>query len=463
MKFKDWNRGHQASNRSHRVINPFERLPTEIIQYIAYLLPSDADIAHFSSCCRTLAERILPGQSAIWRARFQDRYDPPRNRNSFEIKVEYQIREIVLAQKISFKHGEKDEQNLWLTVIQDMLLESSRLCGEKDMSASKSFTRIRQVVFDSGFLSIPVNGYEQRKHERPSDLFCGVQLCLTGLALDPEMSVSCLRTGYDIGTVYSYQPGDNQTPNLSPPLSIDPGVRKITQIRNFWLRHLLNPNEASFYTSYMKLLPHLRPKPSTNLTRHYTAPAENWLGYYSCIHPYPETLDAPEMRQTCGDLSAHLTQVDCMSLTLHANRDPLNWPPAFQALIPFLADERSRVYFRGVQTNHNSDDGEMYLVRGFVEPLQDVYGGFPGWKRICFAIYAANRDFLPILEGGSGQGQHGTGMFPNEAWPPIDMEVEFTCIHGYEGRLLPGGSMILGQWVDMRNTTGKGPFIFWDV
>lgn len=150
-----------------------------------------------------------------------------------------------------------------------------------------------------------------------------------------------------------------------------------------------------------------------------------------------------------------------MALVLTPDTDPLNWPPVFREFIPLLSDESDRLYFRGVQRNHNHDDSEMNLVRGFVESIKNSQG-FPGGQRVCFAIYEANRQVLP-LENVGAQGSDDVILFPQETWPPMDVEASFHCIHGYEGRLLPGNRIMIGQWVDMLNFTGKGPFIFWDI
>lgn len=119
---------------------------------------------------------ILPAESTVWRSRFRDLYDTPRDRSSLELKHEYKIRAIVLSQKISFSHGEHDGQTLWLKVMQNMLLESLSLPSENKQSTSKTFDHIRRVLFESDFLNRPVSGYSKTELPPPSDLFCAVQL-----------------------------------------------------------------------------------------------------------------------------------------------------------------------------------------------------------------------------------------------------------------------------------------------
>lgn len=155
-----------------------------------------------------------------------------------------------------------------------------------------------------------------------------------------------------------------------------------------------------------------------------------------------------------------LTEIQ--SLILKPDNDPLNWPPVFQELIP-LGDGADRLYFRGIQRYHNSDDQEINFVRGFMGPSQTAEGGFTAWQRICFVIYEADREILPLLADDGSPSDGEVDWLPNETWPPVDLGLDFVCIHGYEARLLPGGRIMLGQWVDMLDTTGRGPFIFWNI
>ncbi|EBA27395.1 conserved hypothetical protein [Aspergillus fumigatus Af293] len=415
-----WEMSRQKTDpraRSHNA-SPLLLLPTEILQYIAYLLPSDVDIVNLVSCCVHLARAILPAHSSIWRERFKDLYGTPQRRSSSELKLEYQIRSIVLSQKINFRYGQKQEQTLWLEVLRDMLLEAYESAPTDEHTASKLLEQIHKTLHNSEFLNRPVSGYGDTNTDAPSELFYAVQLCLTHLVLDPSMAVYCLRNDYDIGAVYSFQV------DISEPLvnveKLDLG--KILHIRNFWLRHLLNPNEATFCSSYTLL--HQRP----NATR------------------------------SLGDSR-------CCSLRIKLDPDPSNWPTLFDSIIPILGSRTSCSYFRGIETQHGSDDDSTYLVRGFTEVIPKAHGGFPYWRRICFAIYDADREQLPLIpndDGTSGKGKDDLWL-PEEAWPPYDLEVEFNWVHGYEGVILPSGTIMIGRWIDMVEPTARGPFIFWNV
>jgi hypothetical protein len=156
------------------------------------------------------------------------------------------------------------------------------------------------------------------------------------------------------------------------------------------------------------------------------------------------------------------------SLHLVVDTDPLNWPAIFDRIIPILSVESSRMYFRGIQRFHQVMDSPSYLVRGFMEPVPSPQGGIPGWTRICFAIYDANRDFLKLASSdGDDENGDDKALSPDEDWPPIDLRMDFHWIFGYEGVMLPGGRMILGQWLDMARADeeqcSRGPFIFWDM
>ncbi|QRD86105.1 sugar and other transporter-domain-containing protein [Aspergillus flavus] len=361
-------------------------------------------------------ENLLPGESSVWRYRFMKLYDTPPGRSSSELKIEYQTRSIVLSQKISFRFGQKEEQLLWLTVMQGILLEALTVTEIDGVVYSKTFERIREALQLSApdILNRPLSGYGNTKPDRPSDLFCGLQLCLTGLALDPKMSVRCLRTDYDIADVYSYQ-----TEITRPFIDIKKlELPTILHIRNFWVRHLLSPNEATYCTSYAKLPVDQRPR-------------------------------------------TMLTLVNSQFFQIRSDLNTLNWPPEFNRIIPMVGPESHRLYFRGLQKL--GDD--LYPVRGFTEPIRGSQGGFPGWQRICFAIYAADREQLPLLLeiGESEPSDVEAACLLSELWPPGELETDFLWIQGYEGVILPGGKIMLGQWVDMIDTTERGPFIFWNL
>ncbi|RAL05699.1 MFS myo-inositol transporter [Aspergillus ibericus CBS 121593] len=423
----------------------------DIIQYIAYLLPHDVDIANLAQCCSSLAAKTLPAQASVWRRRFKDLYDVPQHYPSKEIKIRYQIRAIVLSKSISFCHGQKEKQTFWLEVMRDMILESNK------QSPSKNFERIRCLLFNSSFLSRPVSGYGLKDAGRPSDLFCAIQLCLTELALDPVMSVHCLRTDYDIGAVYTYGVESGIPVVHSNKLNLE----KILHIRNFWIRHLLNPAEATFCASYSSLPFYHRPRPWGE-----AAPLEAsspWLGYYSCIHPYPGLLKDLENRQTCADLDTHWTQVGFMSLQTKPDPSRLNWPPLFETIIPVNPLNSQRSYFRGIQKSSGSVDEAPCLVRGFCEPISIAQGGFPGWCRICFVIYErdpADIPPAPACDVTEPEADDYAWLF-QEGWPPSDLVTEFYWIRGYEGVILPGGRIMIGSWIDMIDTADRGPFIFW--
>lgn len=138
----------------------------------------------------------------------------------------------------------------------------------------------------------------------------------------------------------------------------------------------------------------------------------------------------------------------------------MNWPRIFQNVIPLLGEDSTRSYFRGYQSS--SVDESVNLVRGFVEAVKSPQGGFPGWRRVCFALYETHtgqidpqgEDYMEVFVNKSR-------LFPREPWPPFDLETDFLWIHGYEGLVLPGGQIMVGQWVDMVDTRARGPFIFW--
>lgn len=134
------------------------------------------------------------------------------------------------------------------------------------------------------------------------------------------------------------------------------------------------------------------------------------------------------------------------------------------------ADCPRRVFFRGLLRNYNSTESSAFdLVRGFLEPIADPQGGIPGWTRICFVSYDANRDVLGtfVEEGDEQTAEQNGSTFPDEDWPPADFEWSFHSIYGFEGVILPGDRIMLGQWLDIQEEgaldCSRGPLICWDA
>jgi len=106
--------------------------------------------------------------STIWRTRFAHIYDVPKDKSSGELKLEYQTRAIVLPRKIDFKQEQSEQQQLWLEVIQTMLTEALTISLPLGRT-SKTLERLRETMMKVEFL-------KHSKREKPSELFCAVQL-----------------------------------------------------------------------------------------------------------------------------------------------------------------------------------------------------------------------------------------------------------------------------------------------
>ncbi|KAJ5179675.1 hypothetical protein N7492_002885 [Penicillium capsulatum] len=401
------------------------KLPNETI---ASCLPTDLDMLNLALSCNNLYKRILDRKSTIWRSYFGDKYEIPDGRDSGDLMVEYQIRTIVLAQKIDFTE-DSHQQRLWLDVIQTMLIESLTL-PPRSGRASKTFKQIREAVERVDFLSQP-----QRRHS--SDIFCAIQLCLTALVLDKLATGCCLRFEYDIAAVYSYD-ADISGPFIDHD-ALD--LSSLLHMRNFWQRHILDAHEGTFYFSFAQLRRDLKPilnsHPEIEDLRGFQT---TWMGYYSCIHPLPRTSEQLQNRQTCADLDSHWDQVEIMTLTFQTKADEF-WPEDCNNMIPRYEGPGMKRYFNGIQSVHKSNNNVENPLFGFMEPIAVPYGGFPGWKRICFAICEQPKaDQLGILAAGPSP------------WA-----------HGYEAVIVPGGRAMIGRWVDLRDPSGRGPFIFWAV
>ncbi|CAI7641800.1 unnamed protein product [Penicillium glandicola] len=407
------------------------KLPNEA--RIACFLPTDRDVLHLSQSCKEMWNKVFESESAIWRDRFGKHYDTAPGRTSRELKIEYQIRAIVLASPIQFKEEENDRQSLWMEVMQTMLEEALKLPIAPGAS-SKTLQRIRETLESVDFLS------EFQKEETSSQLFYALQLCLTSFALDPTVTEPCRRTDYDIRQVYSCAEKVGRAfvdhDNLD--------LAKLLNLRNFWQRHFLNVSELTYQESFSGLPTEMKPKVQKDNPTKIFKLSPSWLGYYSCMHPLSDLYKMNE-RQTCADFETHGDSIDIMTLELKPSFEHF-WPEECNMIIP-LASGRDikRTYFDGKQRAYGGPYEAGNHVFGFTEEIVVPHGGFEGWTRVCFTIVEADEDdedddkvFSLVMEG--------------EGW-----------IHGYEAIIVPGGCIMLGRWVDMKEPDAKGPFIFWDV
>ncbi|KAJ5323026.1 hypothetical protein N7452_011315 [Penicillium brevicompactum] len=474
-------RGQQISAGGHSILE----LPNEVLHEVAIALPTDKDLIQMSLSCKELMARILAPESGVWRGRFQGRYNVPAKKANNELMFEYITRAIVLKAKIDFKEEEDDRQRLWMRVLRTMLQESLTLPFHSLLP--KTLKCIGDVLQKTNFLAEPL------KPGKRSELFYALQLCLSALSLDSAITQPCRRTDYDMEHIYSIEKGtlgdgfmedesedfnasetssqssgaetdeSEETPedDFGSPDSSDSSLESTDIITNqptsepqpfidhktldlalllefhsFWQRHLLSYSEHTFYESFQALPDELKPQVRKEDPSKASLLSTFWMGYYSCIHPFPFSLDDLEHRQTCG---THEDEVEAMTLELTPHPD-LFWPSACNKAVPLAKGVKTvRVAFEGKQGMHGPcpDENDVF---GFTEEIEVAYGGIQGWKRICFAICErVDNEPADLSEGTDG-------------W-----------VHVYEAVIIPGGRTMLGRWMDLKEPSAKGPFIFWDV
>ncbi|KAJ5787397.1 hypothetical protein N7457_002387 [Penicillium paradoxum] len=405
-------------------------LPNELLQQIACDLPTDRDVLSLSQSCKEMWGKVFEAESAVWRDRFSKHYDLPAGKPSKQLKIEYQIRAIVLDPQISFGGVEDDRQYLWMEVIKTMLEESQQATVAPG-KISKTLDCIGETLKRVDFLS------EFQKQGTISQLFYALQLCLSPFALNPTVTQSCRRTDYNMEVVYSCTEGVGSAYIGHDDLDLS----KLVHMRCFWQRHLLNASEFTYHDSFAGLAPKMRPKMGRQDPVDITKIGQSWLGYYSCMHPISDLLEID--RQTCADFGSHGDTIDVMVLDLVPS-ESLFWPEECRKLIPLVGGtETKRSYFDGKQRYHASAEGRKNHVFGFTEEIDFAHGGFRGWTRICFTIVQAVEE---------DEDKPSYLVLNTDCW-----------IHAYEAVITPGGCLMIGRWLDMNETEAKGPFILWDV
>ncbi|EEH08684.1 conserved hypothetical protein [Histoplasma capsulatum G186AR] len=443
------------------------------------LVPNDSDLCRMARTCRYFAQVIIPPNSGVWRARFLDKYDhPPPDKSSEEVRIEYKVRSIILAQTPSFQTEEGMKEKLWLSVLTTLLVESPYTWPHQqvhDKCVSRNHARIKGAIMSSGILNHPIIG------DRLSRSYLAIQLAATYLALDLRLSFRSLRTDYDLRIVYACDSSITAPPITASDDGESIDLYQVLHIRNFWKRHLTNPDEDTFYRTYHNLPEILRPKTW-----------EEGLGNresLACIHPLPTTFEDLQERQTCADLASHWDSTCALLLEISTTTTNV-WFPIFNEAYPInpYIESPSRTYFRGTQSldghhhhyhangntnvNNNNDDDEnprSHPIRGFTETCP-AQAGIPGWRRICFIIYEINPEFFVSAVDGNGNGNGFTsgneGESEEEEWLPWSWTtVDFLWAFGYEGVILPGGGIMMGRWRNMmaEAEVEEGPFIFWTV
>ncbi|CAI7648192.1 unnamed protein product [Penicillium crustosum] len=406
----------------------------QILHNITSYLTRDCDVFHLSLSCKDMWDKVFGSESTIWRDRFGKHYDIVPGKTSRELKIEYEIRALVLRASIQFKEKEDERQYLWMEVMQTMIEEVLTLPISPG-DTSKTLQRIHETLDRVNFLC------EFQNHQTPSPLFCGVQLCLSSFALDPKLTLPCRRNDYNLKEVYSC--GDEVGVPFIDHENL--AIGRLLDIRHFWQRHVMNSFELSFRDSFSELPEDVKPKMRKEIPTEATKLSSSWLGYYSCIHPVSDLLKTD--RQTCADIEIHGELIDPMTLDLKPSEH--FWPEKCSKIIPLAGGpDTKRTYFEGKQSSYNGPDEVGNHVFGFTEEIAASHGGFGGWMRICFMLVDGEVDD----EDEDNEKKTPSLLMESEGW-----------IHGYEAAIIPGGRMMLGRWLDMKATDARGPFIFWDV
>ena len=172
------------------------------------------------------------------------------------------------------------------------------------------------------FLSSPFFAHESSAYGESNGLFDALQIVLSHLVLTPRspvcVGIAPLGENYDIELIYLWNKpletifrplpladttsvrAVSLTSNAERKFSLD--LHCLLHIRNFWHRHL-SEQEPTSYANMASALGRLKrmPKKWTKPLQEPLEMGENWVGHYTCIHPWPKTRVDLEERQTCAE------------------------------------------------------------------------------------------------------------------------------------------------------------------
>jgi hypothetical protein len=174
---------------------------------------------------------------------------------------------------------------------------------------------------------------EKRTYGESNELFDALQVVLSHLVLNPlspfALQIPTSRGDYDIAkvylwnqpfeTIYSRTPEPEQPTRASPVPSVvlfpklksrspEPqremhlDLHSVLHIRNFWRRHLVAKEDATYYNMVEKLVRMRRaPQKWDCALQEPLMLRTNWVGHYSCLHKWPKKMEDFEDKQSCAE------------------------------------------------------------------------------------------------------------------------------------------------------------------
>ena len=198
-----------------------------------------------------------------------------------------------------------------------------------------AFSVISTSPWMKKFLSSPFFAWKSkdRIYGQPNELFDALQVVLSHLVLNPlspfALQIPTSRGDYDIAkvylwnlpleTIYRRAPDSKQRAGRSPTLSVtlvpklqsrspapEPemhlDLHSLVHIRNFWRRHFTAKEDATYHNMTETLTKSRRaPRKWDRALQEPLRLEKNWVGHYSCLHPWPKKLDKFEEKQSCAE------------------------------------------------------------------------------------------------------------------------------------------------------------------
>ena len=135
-------------------------------------LPDDHDLFNLSCSCLFFANALIPKESAIWKARFLEKYDHPDVVVQTDYSAAYRLRRFVLRSFVAFTNPDDPRLIVQLEVLRDMII------GKRSRRAISYLARDSSCYLCRGLQSTTETPFHTPDVSKPRSFRLATQLTL---------------------------------------------------------------------------------------------------------------------------------------------------------------------------------------------------------------------------------------------------------------------------------------------